>query len=201
MLIKLKLDDVVDAVPVHFLNGLWGVIVVGLLSEPELTRQAYGTNMHPGFFYSLAQGRPNANLLGCQVVGALFIIGWTLITMAPFFLVLNHFEMLRSEAVEELVGLDVCYNGDEGYEKENSDGEDAALRDEYMTAYEDYRQNRSKHGSHHKNPKVIIPPEEPERSPVPADNTSDSNSGSDRGRIQFQQERFQEEYYDETASV
>ena len=105
--------------------------------------------------------------------------------MTPFFLVLNHFGMLRSEAVEELVGLDVCYNGEEAFDKENSDGDDAALRDEYMTAYEDYRQNRSKHKT-----KVVIPAERPH------ENTDDSNSGSARG------EKFvNEEEYEDTTSV
>lgn len=46
--------------------------------------KAYGTAGHPGFLYSLGDS-PNANLLGCQVIGILFIVGWTLFTMVPFF--------------------------------------------------------------------------------------------------------------------
>ena len=45
MLIFFKLDDVVDAVPVHFVSGVWGCLVVGLLSEPEGMGEAYGTGL------------------------------------------------------------------------------------------------------------------------------------------------------------
>ena len=80
LLIYMKIDDAVDAVPVHCIGGLWGLIVVGLLSEPELTRQSYGTADHPGFFYSIAEGHNDARLLACQVLSALFIFGWTLVS-------------------------------------------------------------------------------------------------------------------------
>jgi Amt family ammonium transporter len=35
LLIRLRINDAVDAIPVHFANGLWGVLAVGLLAEPE----------------------------------------------------------------------------------------------------------------------------------------------------------------------
>jgi hypothetical protein len=73
--------------------------------------KAFGDDTHPGLLYSFSQGKPDGSLLACQVLGALFILGWTLITMLPFFLVLNFAGYLRCESVEELVGLDVTYNG------------------------------------------------------------------------------------------
>lgn len=79
LLIAMKIDDAVDAVPVHCVGGLWGLLAVGLLSAPERTRQAYLTDAHPGFFYSLAEGHNDARLLACQVLGILFIFGWTLV--------------------------------------------------------------------------------------------------------------------------
>lgn len=33
LLIKLRIDDAVDAIPVHFANGIWGVIAVGLFAN------------------------------------------------------------------------------------------------------------------------------------------------------------------------
>merc|ERR1712238_408282 len=37
LLIKLKIDDAVDAIPVHLFNGMWGCIALGyLLSQAEL---------------------------------------------------------------------------------------------------------------------------------------------------------------------
>lgn len=79
ILIKMKIDDAVDAVPVHCIGGAWGLLAVGLFSHPDLTLNAYGNGAHPGFFYSIAEGHNDARLLACQVVGILFIFGWTLV--------------------------------------------------------------------------------------------------------------------------
>lgn len=86
-LIRLRLDDAVDAIPVHGINGMWGLLAVGLLSSPDRLFKAYGTSDYPGFFYSLGSGNVNGNLLGCQVLGMIFIFGWALFIMLPFFLV------------------------------------------------------------------------------------------------------------------
>jgi hypothetical protein len=71
----------------------------------------YENDDNPGFLYSFGEGQPNATLLLCQVVAALFITGWTLVTMLPFFLLLNYRGWLRSDTYEEIVGLDVSYHG------------------------------------------------------------------------------------------
>lgn len=138
LLIKCKIDDAVDAVPVHMCNGLWGVIAVGLFSSPSRLLAAYGTDEHPGFFYSLGKdpsdGSINVSgtLLACQVLGALAIMAWTLVLMLPFFYILNYFGWFRSEFEEELIGLDVTYGivGDVyGEEK----------KDQYMDAVNRYK--------------------------------------------------------------
>jgi Amt family ammonium transporter len=49
-LVRFRLDDVVDAIPVHFISGAWGLISVGLLSDPERMLKAYGNDFHPVFF-------------------------------------------------------------------------------------------------------------------------------------------------------
>ena len=115
-------------------SGFWGVIAVGLFSEPDLVWQLTGNTKHYGFFYSLAKGHSDAHLLACQAMGAFFIFGWTLITMLPFFLFLNAMNWLRTEAVEEIVGLDLAYN--EGQKFENSE-QDGGLRDEFLVAFEE----------------------------------------------------------------
>ena len=107
LLIRFKLDDAVDAVPVHGAGGVWGLLSVGLLSNPERMRQAFGTSAHAGFLYSLVEGHNDARLLACQVIGTAFIFGWTLVTMLPFFLWLNFMGWFRCESVQELVGLDM----------------------------------------------------------------------------------------------
>lgn len=149
-LISLRLDDAVDAIPVHAMNGMWGVVAVGLLSEPERMLRAYGNDQHPGLFYSLGRGDGDARLLGCQMMGILFIIGWTFLIMLPFFLWLNFMGWFRSESVQELVGLDISYGGVGAAQQmlNNEDGDDAGVKEEYLDAYEKYRQNmREKRGN------------------------------------------------------
>ena len=40
----------------------------------------------------------------------MFIIGWVTALMAPFFLALSYFGWLRSDRLEEAVGLDTSYS-------------------------------------------------------------------------------------------
>lgn len=87
------------------------MVATGLLASPRLQRLSYENDDNTGFFYSLGEGQLNATLLLCQVVAALFIAGWTMMTMLPFFLFLNFKGWLRSDTYEEIVGLDVSYHG------------------------------------------------------------------------------------------
>jgi Amt family ammonium transporter len=90
LLIKLRIDDAVNAIPVHMVNGFWGLIATGLFASPRLLDFTYGESGHPGFFYSFRNGGADANLLVCQLCASLFIFGWTFITMFPFFIWLNY---------------------------------------------------------------------------------------------------------------
>lgn len=111
LLIKLKIDDAVDAVPVHFANGVWGVIAVGLFSETSRQELAYSNVTHVGWFYNGS----DANLLLCQVVCVLWIIGWVSATMIPFFLVLKYAGIFRVDPLEEEVGLDISHHRGAAY--------------------------------------------------------------------------------------
>lgn len=111
LLLRLRLDDAVDAIPVHMFNGMWGLIAVGLFSSPRHTLEAFGSDDHVGWFYSLGNGSFDATLLLNQLFALLFILGWTTATMAPFFLLLNYMGWFRADSLEELVGLDISYHG------------------------------------------------------------------------------------------
>jgi len=118
-------------------NGIWGVVAVGLFSSPGPTLKAYGTDVHVGFFYHLGNGSFDANLLGCQMLGILFITGWTALLMVPFFLWLNYMGFFRTESVEELVGLDMSYHGRSLDDLEEHEQEE--MKDEYLDAFENYK--------------------------------------------------------------
>lgn len=105
-LIEYKIDDAVSAIPVHLGGGLWGVFSAGLFAVPDLLTDAYGVATYPGLFYT----ETGKNLVPAQMVGALFIIGWTMITMVPFFLILNYMGLFRVNELEELIGLDASYD-------------------------------------------------------------------------------------------
>lgn len=115
LLVKLKIDDAVDAIPVHFFNGIWGCIATGLFAEPVRTGIAYGQNVHFGWFYSWGRGSGDATLLLCEFLGVLFIIGWTMGIMGPFFMVLNYFGVFRVDPIEEMVGLDLSHHKGSAY--------------------------------------------------------------------------------------
>jgi hypothetical protein len=127
LLIRCKLDDAVAAIQVHLGSGLWGVLATGLLASPRHMMSTYGTDTHPGFFYS-----PNSSLLPAQLTGIIFIMGWTFVTTLPFFSCLDYFGLFRVNALEEIVGLDMAYVHQEAVpnelnKEESSDDEEVRL--------------------------------------------------------------------------
>lgn len=107
LLVHYRLDDAVDAIPVHLVGGSWGVIATGLFASPTGLRRYFEVDAveHVGLIYG------GGAIFGCQVIGLLFIIGWVTVIMLPFFIILNYMGMLRADSLEELVGLDVSYHG------------------------------------------------------------------------------------------
>lgn len=91
---KLHVDDPVGAVAVHFCNGLWGGIAVGLFDTEN------------GLFYG-----GGAGLLIYQLVGIVAILAWTAITMSAVFFIIKKTIGLRAGKEEEIKGLDVTEHG------------------------------------------------------------------------------------------
>eukprot|EP00536_Pseudo-nitzschia_multiseries_P008206 jgi/Psemu1/240985/estExt_Genewise1.C_2050019 len=153
LLIHFRIDDAVNAIPVHMFNGCWGLIATGLFASPNLLELTYVNRPadHPGFFYSFGRdgtAGPDGNLLLCQFCAVLFILGWTFVTMFPFFIWLNYRGWLRADSLEELVGLDVSYHG------RSTHGENGDIKKEYIEAYNRYKgtiRNRH-HGHNNTNP-------------------------------------------------
>ena len=106
LLVKLRIDDAVDAIPVHLFGGLWGVIAVGFFASPRRLIDIYGHATHPGWFYSFTNGGSDASLLAANLVGLLFILAWVFFTMTPFFLMLSFCGWFRADSLEEIIGLD-----------------------------------------------------------------------------------------------
>ena len=98
LLQKLKIDDPIDAFPVHGMCGIWGVLAVGFFNKDN------------GIFYG-----GNGKLLGWQIAGVLAIIGWAgLFTFLTTY-GLNYFNLLRISETEERKGADISKHGGYAY--------------------------------------------------------------------------------------
>jgi len=126
LLVKLRIDDVVNAIPVHFSNGIWGVIAVGLFSDKELQGTAGYEVKHVGLF----NDGGSLVLLGIEIIQILFILGWVAVTMIPFFIVLKVCGLFRADALEEEVGLDESHHRGAAYHIDPTDAAAKAALDE-----------------------------------------------------------------------
>ena len=99
---KLHIDDPVGAVAVHFCNGIWGTIAVGLFA----TTSAPGNDTFVGLFYG-----GGSALLGKQLLGILTVCGWTAVTITIAFFIIKVIFGLRVSEEEEIVGLDSTEHG------------------------------------------------------------------------------------------
>ena len=113
---KLHVDDPVGAVAVHFFNGIWGTIAVGLFATdtaPAFKRGigdgvTFGANQiaAKGLFYG-----GGFKQLGIQLVGMLSTALWTAVTITLAFLIIKAIFGLRVSREEEIEGLDVKEHG------------------------------------------------------------------------------------------
>ena len=110
LLVKLKIDDAVDAFPVHFFNGMWGCLATGIFASPRLVKNAYDMENVGGFLYGTGGA-----LFAAEIVGILFIVAWTVGTMFPFFVILKMIGWFRVDPMEEQVGLDISHHKGAAY--------------------------------------------------------------------------------------
>ena len=116
LMVRFRIDDAVDAIPVHMVGGAWGVLATGLFSNPHRIEIAFGMTEHAGWFYEWSQGSGDFTLLGIQMLEVLFIFGWTFVTMGACFYLLNMLGMFRISALEEEVGMDISRHKGSAYD-------------------------------------------------------------------------------------
>ena len=106
----IHVDDPVGAVAVHFFNGLWGTIAVGLFATDSAPGFALA-GIKEGLFYGGGFVQ-----LGKQLGGMAVILLWTTVTIILTFLLLKKTVGLRVSAEEEIIGLDKLeHNLDSSY--------------------------------------------------------------------------------------
>ena len=97
----IHVDDPVGAVAVHFINGIWGTIAVGLFAAPTAPE-----NTLVGLFYG-----GGFKLLSIQLIGLVSVLAWTAVTMFIAFKLIEKTIGLRVTEEEEIVGLDSKEHG------------------------------------------------------------------------------------------
>jgi Amt family ammonium transporter len=109
---KARIDDPVGAVPVHFVNGIWGVIAVGIFAKGNPDTAAWNGIDSPvtGLLYGGGFGQLAAQLIE---VAAIFVV--VFVFSYIFFRILSGFGLMRSEPAAEILGLDIPEMGARGY--------------------------------------------------------------------------------------
>jgi Amt family ammonium transporter len=107
----LKVDDPVGAVSVHGLNGLWGIIAVGLLADGSYGEGFNGVaGTVRGLFYGGGWGQ-----LGAQAIAAVVVVAWSFGVMYAFFRIQKKVQGIRVTREEEMIGLDIPEMGVPAY--------------------------------------------------------------------------------------
>jgi ammonium transporter, Amt family len=114
LLEKLKIDDPVGAVPVHFFNGIWGVLAVGIFANGNPDTAAWNGVATP--VTGLLYGGNTQILSQLSEVVSIFVTVFGLSYV--FFKILAALKLLRVSAKDELAGLDVPEMGGKGYPKD-----------------------------------------------------------------------------------
>jgi ammonium transporter, Amt family len=110
VILAAKIDDPLDAFPIHGGCGMWGALA-GALFNRRVHQQVGGySTSHWGLFYG-----GGGKLLASNVVGVISVVLWTLATIGPLFLVMKVIGVLRISAEEEIIGNDVSKHGGVAY--------------------------------------------------------------------------------------
>jgi Amt family ammonium transporter len=107
---KLKLDDPVGAISVHCVNGLWGVIALGLFADGSY---GDGVNGVAGGVTGLFFG--DASQLVAQLIAVVVLFVWGFGVSFVFFKLLDKVWGIRVSPEDELNGLDIPEMGVTAY--------------------------------------------------------------------------------------
>ena len=107
LLVRLKIDDPLDAWPVHGIGGAWGVISVGVF--------AYDTEaiLFGGYSEDVAN-LGHGYRFGIQCMAAVVIAVWTVVMSGLLFGGLKYLKLLRIDEKDEETGLDLAEHGGKG---------------------------------------------------------------------------------------
>ncbi|KAJ8029858.1 Ammonium transporter 2 [Holothuria leucospilota] len=118
---KLKIDDPVGVIPVHFIAAIWGMLSVGLFGEVDQLESFLHLN---GLFRG-----GGFKLLGIQLLAVLVITFWTAVASYVVLKVLDLTIGLRVPLHEEILGADIVEHSINGsYDKTSGEWNDSEGR-------------------------------------------------------------------------
>ncbi|MEL6309482.1 MAG: ammonium transporter, partial [Chloroflexota bacterium] len=91
LLIRFKIDDVVNAIPVHLGAGIWGTLAIGIFGNIDL----------------IGTGLSRLDQIAVQLLGIAVCAVWTFSTVYGFMWVLNTVRSLRVSEEDENIGLNI----------------------------------------------------------------------------------------------
>ena len=107
----LNVDDPVGAVSVHGLNGLWGLLAVGLFADGSYGEGFNGVaGTVRGLFYGGGWSQ-----LSAQAIGLVVVVAWSFGVMYVFFTIQKKVQGIRVTREEEMIGLDIPEMGVPAY--------------------------------------------------------------------------------------
>ena len=109
LLLKLKIDDPLEAAPMHGFCGALGVLWTGFMAKRQYVQDVFGID-EAGVFYG-----GGGKLLAAQLIGIITIAAWTMTMLGGFFGLLKKFDLLRVSEDDELTGLDESKHGGSAY--------------------------------------------------------------------------------------
>lgn len=109
LLLKLKIDDPLEAFPIHGAAGFWGCLCCGIFNRKAFQEVAGFDADRAG----LIEG--GGLLLANNLVGCLIIIVWVVVLLGAFFFALRLGGILRISQDEELLGNDISKHGGAAY--------------------------------------------------------------------------------------
>ena len=117
LLHKFKVDDVVDAVPVHLGGGVWGLLAASLFTSSRAYLTKYDSYVDDGETpCGLFMGCANSGaILGSNFVFLLAQVSWVVVTCSIVLYVIKRQIGLRVNLDDEVKGLDQSQHGGRSY--------------------------------------------------------------------------------------
>lgn len=109
VLLKFKIDDPLEAFPIHGGAGVWGAAAGGLFNRRTYMELAGFDGVYGAFFGG------GGKLLGANVLAIIIVATWTSTLVGGLFFLMKLAGILRISPDEELIGNDVSKHGGVAY--------------------------------------------------------------------------------------